>query len=359
MKLLHPGTTAIASAVFSLAIAAAPAAAQELSEAELIYQELATLPPEERERRLIEGATQEQGPLEVISTLRGQLTRDQAAMFQAKYPFVEVNVTEMGSQDAAERLYTEEAVGRHLTDVVGLGTPDLEQLLARDFLARYPTPATDAVLPQYREMLDPENRWTLFSTSEYGIIYNTNMLTPEELPTSYEDMCDERFRGQMSFDPLTIRYLYGLYVMMGDEGLQEWLQCISENEPIIQRGHTQRLEFMLAGDHAISPHNYFYSGASMKAQNPEVPFGIVEGVPVLLYGQANVINRNTSNPYSAALFADWHLSEEWQTYLAERPRGPVTVDSPYIPADAELVIYSYGTSEEYEKISDYWDRYMR
>jgi hypothetical protein len=30
------------------------------------------------------------------------------------------------------------------------------------------------------------------------------------------------------------------------------LECIGRNDPIVQRGHTQRMELMLAGDHMTS-----------------------------------------------------------------------------------------------------------
>lgn len=331
--------------------------AQELTEAEKIYAELATLSPEDRQQRILEGAEQE-GELNVISSVRGEITRDQIALFSARYPFLQVNVSETGSQDAAERVIAEETAGQHLTDVAGVAVPDLRELVDLGFLAVYPTPAVHSILPEYSGLIDPEHRWTPFLASEYGIAYNTNLVAPEDVPTDWFDLCDPKFSGMISLEPLTIRFLYGVYRMMGEEKLQSWLECIAANDPIIQRGHTQRNQLMMAGDHSISPNQYFFDGVAMKAADPSVPFGYTTDVPVLIYASANVINKNTPHPYASALFVDWHLSEEWQDYLVNLPRGPIAAQNPYIPAGTELVVYGYGTDEEYEKITALWRQYI-
>ena len=341
-----------------LALVAAPGAqAQELRPAEKIYADIAGLKGAAREATLIEGAKRE-GALRVVSTLRGELTRDELAMFQKRYPFLKVEMSESGSQDAAERLLTEETAGRHLTDVIEIAIADMRELQARNLQARYPTPATDAILPQNRASIDPQSRWTPFSVSEFGIVYNTNLLKPEDAPKSWDDLCDAKYSGTISFDPAEVRFLYGLYVMMGDAKMQQWMECIGKNKPIIQRGHTQRLQLMLAGDHMLSPDQYFYMGVGLKWRENRTPFGMVTSAPILTSFLCAVINPNTPHPYAAALFADWHLSDEFQDYLAKAPRGPITRPSPYVPTDAKLVVYGYGTDAEYAKVLDYWKKYM-
>lgn len=357
MSKLRYGSLLVAAALAAAGMLG-QVAAQEPTKAESIYAELMALPAAEREQRILEGAKQE-GELNVISSVRGEITRDQIALFSAKYPFLKVNVSETGSQDAAERVIAEETAGRHLTDVAGIAVPDLRELVNLGYLAKYPTPVVSAILPQYAALIDPEHRWTPFLASEYGIAYNTDLVKPEDVPKSWDELCDPKFKGLTSFEPLTIRFLYGAYRMMGDEHLQTWLKCIGENEPIIQRGHTQRNQLMMAGDHAISPNQYFFDGVAMKAADASVPFGYTTAVPVLIYASSNVINKNTPHPYASALFVDWHLSDEWQNYLAKLPRGPLAKPNPYLPDGTELVVYGYGTDEEYEKITNYWRTYIK
>src|SRR5262245_40106668 len=148
-----------------------PAATAQTSTAAQLYAELAKLTPAERQKRLEDGARRE-GKLVLIHTMRGNLSVDHIALFRKRFPFLTVELEgDIGSQDAAERLYAEETAGRHLTDVINIALPDITTLAARNMVARYPTAAVAALLPPYRGFIDPENRWTPWYWSEHGISY--------------------------------------------------------------------------------------------------------------------------------------------------------------------------------------------
>lgn len=325
--------------------------------AEKLYAQLSKLPEKERNEKIISGAKKE-GEINLISSLRGKLARDHIALFRARYSFLKVNMSEMGSQDAAERLFAEETAGRHLTDVIGLGVPDMAELISRDIAANYPTPANRRILKQYRKFIDPQNRWTTWSQSEHGIVYNTNLI--KDPPKSYQELCDPKYKGKMSFEPMETRFLVGLYYLFNEnlEKVGSWLECIGKNKPIIQRGHTARLQLMLSGDHAISPDQYLYNGSLMRHKNPKVPFAADYLTPVMVYAQANVINKNTPHPYSAALFADWALSAESQHYMAGHYRGPVADKHPYFPDNVKLVPFNFVNNEIVDKLQNLWSEYV-
>ena len=191
------------------------------------------------------------------------------AIFRKNYPFLNVEATtDIGSQDAAERLFAEETSGRNLTDVISVSLTDLSEVLRRNYIARNPTPATAAVLPQMQKYNDPEGRWALFFWSEHGISYNSNMVPKDKAPKQWEDLCNPFFKGSVSFDPAEARYIAGLYAIMGEERLMKFMECIGKNNPIIQRGHTQRIELMLAGDHMVQGDNYLYHGLTVKRKTP-------------------------------------------------------------------------------------------
>jgi iron(III) transport system substrate-binding protein len=267
-------------------------------------------------------------------------------------------MSEMGSQDAAGRLFAEETAGRHLTDVVGIAIPDASDLFSKDLAANYPTPATKRILPQYRKFIDLQNRWTPWSQSEHGIAYNTNLV--KNPPKTEMDLCDPRFKGKMSFDPLEVRFLVGMYEIFGEnlDKVQTWLTCIAKNKPIIQRGHTARLRLMLSGDHAISPDQYFYYGTLMKKKNPSVSFGADYQTPVMVMAQSMVINKNAQHPYAAALYADWALTDESQKYMAAHYRGPLAAKHPYFPDDVKLVPYNFVSNDIVDKLQTMWKTTM-
>jgi len=325
---------------------------------EKLYADLAKLPAAERTKR-IEAEARKEGTLTLINTIRGKLGQDHDKIFRTRYPWVKLEASEMGSQDAAERLYAEETAGRHLTDTVGMSVLDLSLILDKNLSAVYPTPATQKLLKQYQKYQDPKNRWTLWYWSEHGIVYNTKLIGPADAPKSWDDVCKPKYKGQISFDPEEIRFLTNLYKMMGDEKLQKWLECVGKNDPIIQRGHTTRLELMLAGDHAICVDQYIYQGMLNKRKKPDTPFGVVWSAPILANGGCNIINKNTPHPYAAALYNDWTLSDESQNYMASVFRGPVTIKHPYMPEDVVLIGEEAPTSLEIlERVSKYWRKAM-
>src|SRR4029453_15397693 len=139
------------------------------------------------------------------------------------------------------------------------------------------------------------------------------------------DLCNPFFKGSVSFDPAEERYLAGLYAIMGEEETIKLLKCVGENDPIIQRGHTQRIELMLAGDHMVQGDNYLYHGISVQGKNRSAPYAIAGAVPVMGFAGIAVTNRNPSRPYAAALWTDWTLTQESQAYVGSLLGGPMRV----------------------------------
>jgi iron(III) transport system substrate-binding protein len=146
--------------------------------------------------------------------------------------------------------------------------------------------------------------------------------------------------------------------MFGDRGVEEFFKCLGANDPIIQRGHDQRMQLMLAGDHMVQGDNYFQTGLIIKRKNPSAPFAMVLSAPILAIGGVVAINRNAPHPNAAALFAEFLLSPECQQYIASQLRGPVALKHPYLPDDAKVVTTRDPPPGEMKRLLGYWRKYM-
>jgi iron(III) transport system substrate-binding protein len=333
------------------------ARAQAIS-AEAIYAELAKLPAAERMKRLEEGARRE-GRLAIIHTMRGSESADHVALFGKRFPFLKIDFqSDIGSQDAAERLYAEETAGRHLTDVINVALPDLVTLTARNMLARLNSPSVAAILPPYRGFVDPEGRWTPWYWSEHGISYNPSLIPKGKAPTRWRDLCNPFFKGSVSFDPAEDRYLAGLYAMLGEAETEQLLKCIGENDPIIQRGHTQRIELMIAGDHMVQGDNYLYHGIAVQRKNLSAPYAIAYSAPAFGFAGVAAINKSAPHPYAAALWTDWALTEESQKYVASLLRGPIALRHPFLPESMKIVTYNDAPADVMQRLLGYWNKYV-
>jgi iron(III) transport system substrate-binding protein len=342
---------AVAIAVFAVGTARAAA---DLSPNEKLFAELYKLPAAERTQKIIEGAKKE-GGFQFLTGIRGKDGQALLTYWVKRYPDIKIDRSELGAQDAAARVYAEETAGRHLTDVATMSVADTALLLEKNFTARFETPATDKVLPQYKQLLDPDHRFVPWLWSEHGMSYNPNMLSEAEAPKEWFDMCNPKYKGQMSLDPLENRFLTGMLAMMGEEKLREWLECLGKNDPIIIRGHTTRLHLMMAGDHPIMAENYYYQGVHDNELNPKkAPFKPVYSAPTLGYANIELINRMAPHPYGSLLYIDWSLDTDAQSYMASIYRAPVTVKHPFLPDNIPLVLFGPESPAMSEKLAGYW-----
>ena len=165
MGLLAAGVAVLA---FGLATGGEARAATAV---ETLYADLAKLPAEERMKKIVEGAMKE-GQVTAAPAFRGKVGDGHVSLFKKRYPTLKVETTDMNTEAVVERYIAEETAGRHLMDAIGVTTADINIVLRKDLAARYPTPATAAVLPRYKNFLDAENRWLPWYWSEHGISYN-------------------------------------------------------------------------------------------------------------------------------------------------------------------------------------------
>ena len=332
--------------------------AHAATSAETLFSKLAALPEAERMKQLIAGAKKE-GQVVIVPSYRGKLMVTHTKLFMKRYPWLKVDFADMNTEAAAERLIAEETAGRHITDTIGVTIPDMVHLLKRNLAANYPTPATKTILPRYKKFIDQKNRWTPWYWSEHGISYNTKIIKEADAPKTYQDLCNPKYKGQVSFDPGEPKWLIGMYLLFGEEKFKEWLQCIGKNDPVIQRGHTLRMTLMLAGDHAIQGDNFLYRGVLARAKNPKkAPFQAVWTAPILARAGVNVINPHATHPNGAALWTDWLLSDQSQKFVHSIFRGPLAIKHPYIKDETELFVYGLVPFEVTQKVSDYWVRYV-
>ncbi len=227
---------------------------------------------------------------------------------------------------------TEFQAGRLLADVIQGPLPILQILKKEGVLGTYVSPQS-INYPEWTR--DPDGVIQLFGIEYVCILYNTELVKPEEVPTSYKDLADLKWKGKIVMpDPTThattISWLVGLKennVFASEEEWLAWLKGLADNEPMFVASFGPTPDPIARGEKAlgISMPKYIIT----KAPAPLMWANVVEG----LFGspRAIAIVKNPKHPNAAKLFIDFWLSRETATLLAEKVGEYVLYEGVYPP----------------------------
>lgn len=211
---------------------------------------------------------------------------------------------------------------RSPADVFISQSPGAVGFLAGEGMLR---PLGDQVL----SLVDPGFRnndglWVGMSGRVRVIVYNSELIDPEDLPESVFDLTDERFRGQVAVAPANGSFqdfVTAMREVHGEEVTLEWLQGLVENDAQTYANNTSIVQAVGRGDVPLGLVNHYYNYRA-KAEDPEVPsenyFFPDTDIGSLLIVTALGVIETTDNPGLADRFAEFMLGEEAQRFFSEQ-----------------------------------------
>src|SRR5215216_4383194 len=116
-------------------------------------------------------------------------------------------------------------------------------------LAPYKSPNAQGIPATF---VDPEGYWTGFSARSRVIVYNTNLVKPEDAPKSIFDLADPKWKGQAAIaDPRfgsTSFHVAALYAELGDERADEFFRRLKANDVKIVDGNSVVRDLVARGE---------------------------------------------------------------------------------------------------------------
>ena len=172
---------------------------------------------------------------------------------------------------------------------------------------------------------DPKGRWVGISGRARVIVYNTERLTPEDLPDDLWGFSDPRWKGRMGWAP-TNASLQAMVTAMrtswGEEEAWRWLEAILANEPVFYDKNTPIVAAVGSGEIDVGFVNHYYlfrflreEGKGFTARTHFLPGG-GPGSLVMVAG-AGVL-APAKHKEAAYEFLRFMLAEEAQLYFAEQ-----------------------------------------
>lgn len=237
--------------------------------------------------------------------------------FEQAHPEVDVQWIDMGSQTAYDRVRVER---QNPQASVWWGAPQtLFMRAAEEGLLQPFTPSWAGAVPASAK--DAEGRWYGTYLTPEGLLYNTAAVAEADLPRTWDDLLDPRWRGRILVrSPLesgTMRTIWGAMILRQptvEEGYR-WLARLDQNTKGYAADPTQLYLRVARGEADLTlwnlPDTYLQAQTypfAFAAPQPEVPV-LVDGV---------AIPAGAPNPERARQFVEFVTSESALVEQAER-----------------------------------------
>jgi iron(III) transport system substrate-binding protein len=224
--------------------------------------------------------------------------------FEKKYG-IKVNVWRASGDTTLQRVIQEQRAGRHTVDVVHFGAPELEALRREKLLQPVASPhfadLIDGAVPAHRE-------WVSTLLSVWVQAYNTNLLKKEDLPKTYQDLLDPKWKDKLGFEVENIEWFTTVAnALGGDAGVQFFRDLVAKNGLSVRKGHTLLNNLVAAGEVPLALTVYNYMPAQAKEQGAPVDWFVLQ--PAVARPNGAAVLKNAQSPNAAALFIDYLLSD--------------------------------------------------
>jgi iron(III) transport system substrate-binding protein len=269
--------------------------------------------------KLIEGAKKE-GELVIYGTTdlrQATLLNDR---FRQKYPFIDVKLNRLTSDNLYPRVIAETRSGKFLSDVLQNNTLGMYFLKRGNFLAHYLSPEDRFYPGSFKD----QGYWTTTSTNVHVIGYNTRALSRDRLPKRWEDLLNPLWKGKMSLSPREQWFAWILQIMGKENGLN-YMRALAKQSPAVRRESTaMRAQLIIAGESDLDIDSTFSVLTPLMRNGAPVAWTTLG--PTLVVPVGHGIAARAPHPNAAKLFIDFMLSREGQRLVLSFDRNSARSD---------------------------------
>ena len=198
----------------------------------------------------------------------------------------------------------------------------LGELGAKGLLRPLPADVLDAVDPRFR---DTDGRWVGVTARARVIAYNTDRLTPDQVPRSVLDVTAPEWQGRVADPPTNasfVAFVTSLRETVGEERTRRFLEGLKANGAKRYDNNILTLDAVASGEVDLGLVNHYYLYGEFK-ERPDAPVANFypgqddggEGTFVNVAGVA--VLADSDRPEEAERFVRFLLSEEAQRYFRD------------------------------------------
>src|SRR5258706_3664287 len=281
----------------------------------------------DRLKVLVEGARKEGKITWYTSLIIDQVVRPIKEAFEKKYPFIQIEPFRGNSERIVQKMFAEYQGKRYEVDIMD-GTVTAPMVKKGGYLQRFYSPHLAEYPP---ELKDPQGYWGVSNVYYFALGYNTRMVKPNEVPKSYEDLLNPRWKGQMMWStsrgsgaPMFVGTILNT---MGAEAGKAYLQKLKlQNIAKTPASNRQVLDLTIAGEYPLALQIFNHHAVISKLAGAPVDWQVHEPATATINNIG--LARNSTHPNASMLLIDFILSEKGQkvyqqsNYLPAHPKVP-------------------------------------
>jgi len=268
-------------------------------------------------------AARKEGEVMLYTSLVPEDLAPLGAAFEKKYG-VKLKTWRAQSEKVLQRTVSEMRAGRSDVDVIETNGPEMESLYREKTLQPLRSAHLNELMPQ---ALRPHGHWVGTRINMFVQAYNTRLVKKDELPKSYADLANPRWKGRLGIEAEDEDWFAMVVKELGeDAGLRIFRDIVRTNGVSVRRGHTLLAGLVASGEIALALTTYSHGAEKMKARGAPVEwFAIAPAI-----GRANGVGiaAKPAHPNAAVLLADFLLSPEAQAILKKGGYVPANLRVP-------------------------------
>lgn len=264
--------------------------------------------------------------------------------FMAKHKNIDVTIVQLSSGDVTTRVNTEWPQPEG--DVIFLmGSENLDGII--DKLHPYKTANDSKIEADYKDQSAAVPRYYATSMPLQAIMYNTDLLKGDMIPTSWADFADPKYKGMIELaNPATSGSAYAQLFQMNQLYGWDFVKKVAANGIVFVSSSTKGPTDVARGEFALTLTGEANIASAIADGYPVAYVHPAEGTGLRTEGCA--ILENCKNLEAAELFMDFMTSKEGLDIIASNGRRPVSKDAATpanLPALKDMKFYEYNTVE--------------
>jgi iron(III) transport system substrate-binding protein len=304
---------------------------------------------------LLEGAKKE-GQVVFYASMEAQSAQRLTTGFEKRYPFVKVNATRIGSERMATRLVAEAQSRKVQADVVSQSGFDFYGVLQKGIFDIYNSPERAALPAEYK---DEKGLWVMNAATLNVIGYNTRLVPPANVPKSFWDLTDPKWKGQLLMDENESKWMAGMMTYYGEAKVVDLLRKLATQEIQFRAGHTLIQTLAAAGERPIVAVAFANGVERLKKDRAPIDWIAADPIIGLTFGVG--LTKDAPHPNAARLLIDYLLSKEGQEIIADAgyfvPRRDVAAPiMKQVPPRMKVIPLSMSLATKY---NDHFQTYRK